>query len=269
MIDSVYPGPQNHRAGPAFDSLLPGFGEMLAALGFAVVAVDGRGTAGRDKAFHDHAYGTVDRASDLDDHVAAIRELATRYLWLDTGRVGIVGHSAGGYAAARALMSHPDTYSVGVATSGSHDNTINIALWAEHYHGTPWTTDDAVRALANPALAADFRGHLLLVQGELDDNTTPHQMLRLVDALIEADKDVDMLLVPGADHAFTGRMHYVLKRAVDYFVRHLHHTEPPPFRFGPPPIEPAGPTPRAGRGAGRDEIDVDGRDMAPVAGSKG
>jgi len=238
VIDSIYPGPQNHRAGPAFDSLLPGFGEMLAALGFAVVAVDGRGTAGRDKAFHDHAYGAVDRASDLDDHVAAIHELGLRYPWIDAGRVGIVGHSAGGYAAARALMSHPDTYSVGVATSGSHDNTVNVALWAEHYHGAPWTTDDAVRALANPALAADLRGHLLLVHGELDDNATPHQMLRLVDALIAADKDVDMLLVPGAGHTFTGRMHYVLKRAVDYLVRHLHHTEPPSYRFAPTPSRP-------------------------------
>ncbi|MDL5158345.1 S9 family peptidase [Actinomycetospora termitidis] len=226
VIDSIYPGPQIHRAGPAFDSAMPGTGEALAALGFAVVAIDGRGTAGRSKAFHDHSYRHLGDAGALDDHVAAIRELGLRYPWLDTERVGITGHSGGGFATARALVSHPEFYSVGVATSGSHDARVYVTMWAEQYHGDGDPLD-----LATSELAGNLRGKLLLIHGELDDNVHPYQTLRLVDSFVEADVDVDMFIVPGVDHSLVGRSHHVVRRTWDYFVRHLHGTEPPRFRL--------------------------------------
>lgn len=230
VIDHVYPGPQNHRALPAFDSPHQGEPEALAALGFAVVAIDGRGTAGRSKAFHDHSYGDLGNAGALDDHVAAIRELGRRHPWLDTDRVGITGHSAGGFAAARGMLAHPELYRVGVAVAGNHDDTYGLQMWAEHYHG------EADRgALSTPALAANLAGRLLLVHGELDETVLVSQTYRLAGALIDADKDVDMLIVPGGDHAIFHHRHHVFRRTWDYFVRHLHGQEPPTYRLAPLP----------------------------------
>ncbi|WP_345498787.1 S9 family peptidase [Nocardia callitridis] len=234
VIDCIYPGPQVHRAAASFDNVMPGEAESLAALGFAVVAVDGRGTAGRSKAFHDRSYGALDDAGSLVDHIAAIRELGHRYSWLDTDRVGIVGHSGGGYATARALLTHPEFYSVGVAVSGNHDMGIYVPMWPEQYHGD--VSEEAKRAMSNATLAANLRGKLLLIHGELDDNVLPAQTLRLVAALIEADKDFDMLLIPGAEHALLGHTHYTTRKTWDYFTRHLHNTTPPTHRVKPLPL---------------------------------
>ncbi|RZQ64596.1 S9 family peptidase [Amycolatopsis suaedae] len=235
VIDHIYPGPQIHRARPSFDSLAgTGEPEALAALGFVVVAVDGRGTPGRSKAFLDESYGNLATAGMLEDHVAAIRQLAARYRWMDTGRVGIFGASGGGFATARALLTHPGFYSVGVAGCGDHDMRHYLAMWAEHYLGDP--TEDNLRSVSNPALAENLRGKLLLIHGELDDNVLPSQTLNLVDALIRADKDFDLLVVPGVEHAFLGRQHYIQRRQWDYFVRHLHGTEPPRYSLRPVPL---------------------------------
>lgn len=234
IIEHTYPGPQIYRAGPSFDAPHHGEPEAFAALGFAVVAVDGRGTAGRSKAFHDHSYGDLGNAGALDDHVAAIRELGHRHSWLDTSRVGITGQSAGAFAAARALLQYPDFYRVAVATSGNHDNGVNLAMWAEHYHGD--VSDAGKRAISNATLAEHLRGKLLLIHGELDDNAHPYQTMRLVDALIKADKDFDLIVIPGAEHALVGRQHYFLRRTWDYFVRHLHGSEPPAYRLAPLPL---------------------------------
>lgn len=234
VIEHIYPGPQIYRAGPSFNEPHYGEPEAFAALGFAVVAVDGRGGAGRSKAFHDHSYGDLGNAGALDDHVAAIRELGHRYSWLDTGRVGITGQSAGGFAAARALLMYPEFYSVAVSVSGNHDNGVNLAMWAEHYHGD--VSAEGKRAISNATLAANLEGKLLLIHGELDDNAHPYQTLRLVDALIKADKDFDMLVIPGTEHALVGRTHYFLRRTWNYFVRHLHGTEPPSHRLAPLPM---------------------------------
>jgi dipeptidyl aminopeptidase/acylaminoacyl peptidase len=234
VIEHVYGGPQVYRAGPSFNEPHHGEPEAYAALGFAVVAIDGRGTAGRSKAFHDHSYGDMGNAGALDDHIAAIRELGHRHPWLDTGRVGITGQSAGAFAAARALLAYPEFYSVAVAVSGNHDNGVNLAMWAEHYHGD--VSAEGKRAISNATLAANLRGKLLLIHGELDDNAHHYQTLRLVDALIKADKDFDLVLIPGAEHALLGRMHYFYRRTWDYFVRHLHGTEPPGYRLAPLPL---------------------------------
>lgn len=234
IVEHIYPGPQIYRAGPSFDPPHQGEPEAFAALGFAVVAIDGRGTAARGKAFQDHSYGDLGNAGALDDHVAAIRELGHRYPWLDTDRVGITGQSAGAFAAARALLMHPEAYHVAVATSGNHDNAINLAMWAEHYHGD--VSDDGKRAISNATLAANLEGKLLLIHGELDDNAHPYMTMRLVDALIKADKDFDLIMIPGAEHALLGSQHYFLRRTWDYFVRHLHGTEPPRYRLAPMPL---------------------------------
>nr|WP_243858655.1 DPP IV N-terminal domain-containing protein [Mycobacterium sp. DL440] len=234
IVEHIYPGPQIYRAGPSFDPPHQGEPEAFAALGFAVVAVDGRGSAGRGKAFHDHSYGDLGNAGALDDHVAAIRELGHRYAWLDTSRVGITGQSAGAYAAARAVLVYPDFYHVAVATSGNHDNAVNLAMWVEHYHGD--VSAESMQAISNSALAANLTGKLLLIHGELDDNAHPYMTLRLADALIKEDKDFDLIMIPGAEHALIGRQHYFLRRTWDYFVRHLHGTEPPSYRLSPPPL---------------------------------
>jgi dipeptidyl-peptidase-4 len=234
VVEHVYPGPQNFRAGPSFNEMHYGEPEAYAALGFAVVAVDGRGTAGRSKAFHDHSYGDMGNAGALDDHIAVIRELGHRYSWLDTERVGITGQSAGGFAAARAVLMYPKFYRVAVAVSGNHDNGVNLAMWAEHYHGD--VSEAGKRAISNVPLAANLEGKLLLIHGELDDNAHTYQTMRLVDALIKADKDFDMVIIPGAEHALVGRQHYFLRRTWDYFVRHLHGTEPPSYRLAPLPM---------------------------------
>ena len=234
VIEHIYPGPQNFRAGPSFNEMHYGEPEAYAALGFAVVAVDGRGTAGRSKAFHDHSYGDLGNAGALDDHIAAIRELGYRYPWIDAGRVGITGQSAGGFAAARAVLMYPEFYRVAVAVSGNHDNGVNLTMWAEHYHGD--VSDEGKRAISNVPLVANLQGKLLLIHGELDDNAHTHQTMRLVDALIKADKDFDMVIIPGAEHALVGRQHYFLRRTWSYFVRHLHGTEPPSYRLAPLPM---------------------------------
>ncbi|MDV3126368.1 DPP IV N-terminal domain-containing protein [Mycobacterium sp. 21AC1] len=234
IIEHTYPGPQIYRAGPSFDPPHQGEPEAFAALGFAVVAIDGRGTAARSKAFHDHSYGDLGNAGALDDHVAAIRELGHRYPWLDTGRIGITGQSAGAFAAARAVLMYPDFYRVAVATSGNHDNGVNLAMWAEHYHGD--VSAEGKAAISNATLAANLKGKLLLIHGELDDNAHPYMTLRLADALIKADKDFDLIMIPGAEHALIGRQHYFLRRTWDYFVRHLHGSEPPSYRLAPLPL---------------------------------
>ena len=234
VIEHIYPGPQNFRAGPSFNEMHHGEPEAYAALGFAAVAIDGRGTAGRSKAFHDHSYGDLGNAGALDDHIAAIRELGQRYPWLDTERVGITGQSAGGFAAARAVLRYPEFYKVAVAVSGNHDNGVNLTMWAEHYHGD--VSEEGKRAISNVPLADNLQGKLLLIHGELDDNAHTHQTMRLVDALIKADKDFDMVIIPGTEHALIGRMHYFFRRTWDFFVRHLHGTEPPGYRLAPLPM---------------------------------
>jgi dipeptidyl-peptidase-4 len=200
-----------------------------------VLAVDGRGTPGRDKAFHDHAHRNMGSAGALEDHVAALRQLAETRPWLDLDRVGVFGVSGGGFTTARALLAFPDFYKVGVAEAGNHDNRHYHALWAETYDG-PFDPDAGAR-LSNSELAGNLAGKLLLVHGDMDDNVTPHLTMRLVDALIAANKDFDLLIVPGAEHSFLGRDGYVTRRRWDYLVRHLMHREPPAgYRLADAPL---------------------------------
>ncbi|GAA0917073.1 S9 family peptidase [Nonomuraea longicatena] len=237
VIDHPYPGPHIQRVSPAFDpGLLGTDAEALAAIGFVVIAMDGRGTPCRDKAFHDFSYKNYECAGGLVDHVAGMRQLAASRPWMDLNRVGVFGLSGGGFATVRAMIDFPDFYKVAVADAGNHDDRYYHAGWAETYEG-PASEEDYVRS-SNVEGADRIVGKLLLIHGGNDDNVHAHLTLRLVERLIQLDKDFEMLIVPGAEHTFWGYEHHVYRRRWDFFVRHLLNVEPPKgVRLTPAPID--------------------------------
>jgi dipeptidyl aminopeptidase/acylaminoacyl peptidase len=226
VLDHIYPGPHFTRVAPSFEQLsMFDDTESMAALGFVVVAIDGRGTPARSKAFHDRSYGRLGDAGSIDDHVAALRELAETRPWLDLDRVGIFGLSAGGFATVRAMCTHPEVFKVGVAENGNHDQRIYHLGWGETYVG-PFD-EETYAGSSNPDVADRLEGKLLLIVGEMDDNVYPQHSLRVVERLIEADKDFDLIMVPGAEHFFVGYEYYVRRRKWDFLVRNLLDAEPP------------------------------------------
>jgi dipeptidyl-peptidase-4 len=186
------------------------------------VIMDGRGSAQRDVAFHTASYGKVESASNLEDHIAGIRQLSAVDPAIDGSRVGVIGFSAGGYMAASALLRYPDFFKVGVAASGNHDQRLFWGTWGERYEGYP--VGDNYGAQANSTYAANLHGKLLLIQGLLDSGVHPAQVFQLEQALIEHNKDFDLLLLPRAHHDISG---YGTRRAWDYFVAHLAGDSPP------------------------------------------
>jgi dipeptidyl aminopeptidase/acylaminoacyl peptidase len=227
VLDSPYPGPQSHRAQPNF--LATVFDRMeaqtYAELGFIVVLVDGRGSHGRSKRFHDESYGGLAQAGHLDDHVAVIKELARRYPYMDLDRVGIFGTSGGGYATVHALEMFPDFFKIGVSDAGNHDQRGYIAVWGETYNGPE--SGSNYTAAANPLLVDSIKGKLFLMHGDMDSNVLPSQTFQLVDALIKANKDFELLIVPNAGHGLLMLDPYPLRRSWDFMVRNLMHVEPP------------------------------------------
>ncbi|MEU9714268.1 DPP IV N-terminal domain-containing protein [Streptomyces sp. NPDC047976] len=237
VVDNVYPGPQVTRVTPSFDPGGMGIdAEPLAALGFVVVALDGRGTPGRSKAFHDASSGRLADAGNLADHVAALRQLAEARPWMDLDRVGVFGHSGGGFAAARAMLDFPEVYSAGVALSGSHDARHFNAGFVESYDGA--NNPEAWGRTSSVDLADRLAGRLLLIHGEMDDQVHPEQTLRLADRLIAAGKDFELFIVPGAEHTFIDHLAYVRTRCWDFLVRELMGEQPPAHRPAPIPIGP-------------------------------
>lgn len=233
LIDLVYGGPQvSFVPKSAFaDTLIPGtFQEALAlaALGAWVLVLDGRGTAYRERAFRQASYGALQKASNLEDHVAAIRQLAEREPAIDLDRAGITGFSGGGYLTALAALRHGDFFKVAVAGGGNYDQALFWHSWGERYHG-PYD-ETLYRQQAAKTYAAGLCGKLLLVHGLLDGGCHPAALFQLVQALIEQHKDVDLVALPRARHEWTGYGH---RRRLDYFVRHLFGETPPmpaPFR---------------------------------------
>ena len=238
VIDAIYPGPQTIRSAKTFlkhPSPTAGEAESLAELGFIVVTVDGRGTPYRSKAFHDVSYGDMGQAGNLDDHVAVIRQLSARYPYMDLNRVGIIGHSAGGYASARAILSYPDFYKVAVSGAGLHDLRGYNADWGEIYNGLPKADWSNYRNEANKDLAANLKGRLLLITGDMDDNVPPSLTLQLAAALIKANKDFDLLVLPNRNHISAYTDPYATRHRWDYFVKNLLGVEPPAgYRIKPP-----------------------------------
>ena len=238
VIDNPYPGPQSRRTSP--DLLQEVFSyhsaQAIAELGFIVIATDGRGSQGRTKAFREESYGGLGQAGHLDDHVAVIRELARRYPYMNLDRVGIYGTSGGGYATVKALATFPDFFKVGVADAGNHDQRGYLAVWGETYNGPEDGTN--YTAAANRLFAENIKGKLFLLHGDMDSNVLPSHTLQVADALIKANRDFDLLIVPNAGHGTLEPRSYALRRAFDFLVRHLMGVEPPTgYAFPPAPAK--------------------------------
>jgi dipeptidyl aminopeptidase/acylaminoacyl peptidase len=225
VIVHIYPGPQ---VGSIYDWGYNVQGEPrgLAELGFVVMEVNALGTPGRSKAFHDAYYGNMGD-NGIADQIAAVKQLAARYGFMDLDRVGIYGHSGGGFSSTGAILRYPDFFKVAVSGSGNHDNRSYRFEWGEKYQGRfkkdSTTGKDNFESQANYLLAGNLKGKLLLMHGDMDTNVHPQMTLRLVDALIKAEKDFDMLIVPDASH---GLPNYTIKKRWDYFVRWLMGSEP-------------------------------------------
>lgn len=218
IIDQTYTGPHTHEFPEDFASSLNRSNQALAELGFIVVTVDGMGTAGRSKAFHNVSYHNMGK--NLLDHVLAIRQLGRRHSWIDTTRVGIFGHSAGGYDAGHAVLEFPDFYKVAVASSGDHDFRMEKDWWPEMYMG--WPVDSTYNQVSNITMAGNLKGKLLLVHGGIDENVNPSATFKLAEALVKADKEFDMLILPSQHHGYTGKFaEYFLKKRWNYFVENL------------------------------------------------
>lgn len=245
VLDGIYPGPQHLRVEQRFPDTAPRSSvwhdQSLAELGCIIFSVDGLGQPFRSRAFHDFSYRNFEDGGGLEDHITALRQLARSRPYLDLERVGIYGHSGGGYASVKALLRFPDFFKVAVSSAGNHDQYGYMAEWGEMYLGLPEGNPEAWEAQKNLPLVDNLRGKLLLAWGEMDDNVQPALTIQLIDALIKAGKDVDMLVIPNANHAFadlgrggqdergtTANNLYFLRRRWDYFVRHLLGVEPPP-----------------------------------------
>jgi dipeptidyl aminopeptidase/acylaminoacyl peptidase len=241
VLNYLYPGPQTGSVGSRVFSAARRDKQAVAELGFIVVELDAMGTPGRSKSFHDAYYADMGD-NGLPDQIAAIRELAESRHWMDLDRVGIWGHSGGGFASTAGILRYPNFYKVAVSGAGNHDNRNYEDDWGEKWQGLLETmlVEEAGAVAsqttnydgqANQLLADRLQGKLLLAHGLMDDNVHPSNTLLVVQALIDAEKDFDLLLLPDAGHGF-GNSRYFMKKRWDYFVRHLAQVEPvAEFRF--------------------------------------
>ncbi|MEX0906820.1 MAG: S9 family peptidase [Gemmatimonadota bacterium] len=236
IINYIYPGPWGSSAGSRNFSPARSDHQALAELGFIVVAIDGMGTEWRSKAFADAYYGDM-ADNTLPDQIAGMRELARRHAFIDIDRAGIWGHSGGGFATAGAMFRHPDFFKVGISESGNHDNRNYEDDWGERFQGLLRTTNggDSYTSQANQLVAANLQGRLLLAHGGMDSNVPPYNTYLVVDALIRANKDFDLIILPQQRHGFGSDGNYMMRRRWDYFVTHLLGAEPPrEYRIGGP-----------------------------------
>jgi dipeptidyl-peptidase 4 len=236
IVNHIYPGPQTGSVGNRSFSVARGDAQALAELGFVVVEIDGMGTPWRSKKFHEAYYGDM-ADNTLPDQIAGMKELARRFPWIDITRAGIYGHSGGGYATAAAMFHYPDFFKVGIAESGNHDNRVYEDDWAEKWMGLLENRGDGFtnyESQANQNFAQNLKGKLLLAHGTMDNNVPPNNTLLVVDALIKANKDFDLLMIPNAAHGYGDAANYMTRRRWDYFVRNLLGLEPPKdYRLGP------------------------------------
>ncbi|MCH8293490.1 DPP IV N-terminal domain-containing protein [Candidatus Poribacteria bacterium] len=221
VVEEIYTGPHGFFVPKTFQAYLR-MSQAIAELGFITVQIDGLGTNKRSKAFNDFSCQNLGDGG-IPDHIAALRQLADEYPYIDLDRVGIWGGSAGGYDSTHALLTNPEFYKVAVSTSGNHDHRLDKASWVETWMGFP--LGEHYVEQSNVTLAHKLKGKLLLAHGELDDNVHLSSTLQLVDALIKANKDFDLLIMPGRFHGLGGP--YFTRKRWDYFVKHLLGIDPP------------------------------------------
>ena len=226
IVDYVYPGPQVEAVYYPFTRMSVRT-DRLAQAGFIVISVGQRGGhPSRSKWYHNYGYGNM-RDYPLADHKYAIEQLANRYDFIDIDKVGIHGHSGGGFMSTAAICQYPDFFKVAVSCAGNHDNTIYNRWWSETHHGVKETVSEkgdttfVYKIGTNPEIAKNLKGHLLLVHGDIDDNVHPGNTTRVVNALIRAGKRFDMLMLPQQRHSFGDMNEYFYWRMVDYFSEHL------------------------------------------------
>jgi len=229
VIVYIYPGPQGGSVGGWSFYPTRGDDASLTALGFIVVEIEGTSNPLRSKSFHDMSYGFM-AENTLPDQVAGIRQLAARFGYLDTTRVGIWGHSGGGFATVSAMFKYPDFFKVGIAESGNHDNREYEDDWGERYIGLETWNANGVsnyEAQANQVYAKNLKGKLMLAHGLLDDNVPPYNTFLVIDALEKANKDYDLVIFPYAHHGYGMMSLYMMRRRWDYFVKNLLGKTPP------------------------------------------
>jgi len=225
IIAFVYPGPQTESVTKTFSPRSQNV--ALANMGFIVIEVGNRGgNPQRSKWYHNFGYGNL-RDYGLSDKKAAIEQLARKNPWIDMDLVGIYGHSGGGFMSTAAMLVYPDFFKVAVSSSGNHENNIYNRWWSEKHHGVKEVTDKDGKVKfeynidRNSELAKNLKGHLLLATGDQDDNVNPANTLRMVDALIKANKRFDLMVLPGQRHPYGPMTDYFFWRRADYFAKYL------------------------------------------------
>ncbi len=225
IIDYVYPGPQVEANNISWSR---GFlrTDRLAQIGFIVITVGNRGGhPNRSKWYHNYGYGNL-RDYGLEDQKYAIQQLAGRHSYIDGSKVGIHGHSGGGFMSTAAILKYPDFFTAAVSCAGNHDNSIYNRWWSEQHHGIKETVKDGDTTFVykidtNQKIASRLKGHLMLVTGDIDNNVNPANTIRVVDALIRANKRFDLLVLPGQRHGFGDMNEYFFYRLADYFSEWL------------------------------------------------
>lgn len=221
VLEYIYQGPGNQYVPKTFNPYNY-YMTAMAEVGFIVVMVDGMGTSFRSRAFENVCYQNLKDAG-LPDHIAWIKAAATKYPYMDTERVGIYGCSAGGQESMSAVLFHPDFYKAAYSACGCHDNRMDKIWWNEQWMGYP--VGDQYKENSNVENAHLLKRPLMLVVGELDDNVDPASTMQVVNALVKAHKDFELVVVPGARHTM-GEGFGEHKR-YDFFVRHLMNGNPP------------------------------------------
>lgn len=225
ICDYVYPGPQVEANNISWSR---GFTrtDRLAQLGFIVITVGNRGGhPDRSKWYHNYGYGNL-RDYGLEDQKYAIQQLGARYSWIDLNRVGIHGHSGGGFMSTAAMLKYPDFFKAAVSCAGNHDNSIYNRWWSEQHHGITEKVEAGDTTFVysietNPEIASNLKGHLMLVHGDIDNNVHPANTIRVVNALIRANKRFDMLILPGQRHGFGDMNEHFFWRMADYYCEWL------------------------------------------------
>ena len=229
IIDYIYPGPQGGSVRSWSFETASGDNQALAELGFIVVAIEGTSNPMRSKSYHDMNYGNI-ADNTLPDQITGIKQLAQKYTYIDIDKVGIWGHSGGGFATAAAMFHYPDFFKVGISESGNHDNRNYEDDWGERYIGLVTQQPDGksnYEAQANQNFAKNLKGKLMLAHGMLDDNVPPYNTLLVVEALEKANKDYDLVIFPNSRHGYGEYGPYMMRRRWDYFVKNLQGGTPP------------------------------------------